>query len=76
MFDRDSAYFHVTIKQTAVVDYQIEVTFISILILKAIDSTLKSKRFSSQSYIYKKRKGHPIEENQHRVSSFFHNKTV
>ena len=39
MFDRDSAYFHVTIKQTAVVDYQIEVTFISILILKAIDST-------------------------------------
>ena len=44
------AYSHVTIKQTAVVDYQIEVTFISMLILKAIDSTEKSKRFSSQFF--------------------------
>ena len=33
------AYSHVTIKQAAVVDYYLEVMFISILILKAIDST-------------------------------------
>ena len=32
------AYSYVTIKQTAVIDYQIKVTFINILILKAIDS--------------------------------------
>ena len=35
-------------EQTAVVDYQNKVTLISILILKAIDCTKKSKRFTSQ----------------------------
>ena len=38
MFDQICPYSCVTIKQTAVVDYLIEVMFISILILKAIDS--------------------------------------
>ena len=61
-------YPDVTIKQTAVIDYQIEVKFVSILTLKAIDCTLKSKSFSSQSMlqafkryicIYKGQKGHP-----------------
>ena len=51
-----------------------------ILVLQAIDSTKKSKRFSSQSslqafkkymWICKERKGHPIEENQPHVSSYF-----
>ena len=37
------AYFHVTIIPTAVIDYQIEITLISILILKAIDSALLTK---------------------------------
>ena len=75
-FDQDCAYFHIAIKQTAVFDYQTDVTFISILILKAIDSTWKSRRFSSQLYIYKEQKGHPIEEIQQRVSSFFQEKSV
>ena len=35
----DQCTYSVTIKQTSVVDYQIEVLFLSILILKAIDST-------------------------------------
>ena len=73
-------YSHVTIKQVAVVDYYLELLFISILILKAIDSTKKSKRFPSQSSlqafkrhacIYKEQKGHSIEENQQQVISFF-----
>ena len=33
----------------AVVEFQIEIALISILILKAIDSTLESKTFSFQS---------------------------
>ena len=52
----------------------------SVLILEAIDSTYKSKKFSSQFSlqafkryicICKERKGHPIEENQPHVSSYF-----
>ena len=39
LFDKDIAYSYVTIKQTAVADCQIEVTFKSVFILKAIDST-------------------------------------
>ena len=55
------------------------------MILKAIDSTYKSKRFSSQPNlqafkgyicIYKERKGHLIEENQEGLSNFFQNKPV
>ena len=42
------AYSHVSIIQIAVIDYQIEVTLMSIFILKATDSTQKSKRSSSQ----------------------------
>ena len=54
---------------------------LSIFIPKAIDFTSKSKRFSSPSNlqafkrylcIYKEQKGHSIEENQQRISSFFH----
>ena len=68
----------------AVVDYWIEVTLISILILKAFESTYKSNRSSSQSClqafkgyisIHKERTEHPIEENQQRVSSFFSKQT-
>ena len=44
--------------------------FIINLVLKAIDSTSKSKGFSSQSIL------HPIEESQHRLSSLFLNKPV
>ena len=44
------AYSHVIIKQTAVIDYQIQVTFISILILEAIDSTQKLKRIFSVQF--------------------------
>ena len=70
----------VTIKQMAVTDHKIKVPFISILILKATDSTQKSKRFCSQPSlhafkryvcIYKEQKGHSIEENQQSISSFF-----
>ena len=59
--------------------------FIINLVLKAIDSTSKSKEFSSQSIlqaftryicIYQERKGHPIEESQHCLSSLFLNKPV
>ena len=55
------------------------------LILKAIDSTLKSKRCSSQSTlqafkgyicIYKEWKEQPPEENQQILSSFFQNKPI
>ena len=42
------AYSYVTITQTAAIDYWIKVMLTSILILKAIDSTWKSKGFSSQ----------------------------
>ena len=58
------------------------IMFISILILKAIDSIEKSKRFSSQSSlqafkryicIYMEQNGHPIEENQ--LTSFFPKET-
>ena len=45
---KKSTKSHVTVKQTAVFD-QTEVTFISTLILKAIDCTKKPKKFSSQS---------------------------
>ena len=38
-----------TLKQTAVVEYYNKITLINILILKAIDSTYKSTRFTSQS---------------------------
>ena len=71
------AYSHVTIKQRAVVDF--EVMFISVSILKASDSTEKWKRFSSQSSlqafkryicIYKEWKGHLIKENQQYVAAF------
>ena len=77
------AYSHVTIKQAAVAGCYIEVMFISILILKAFDSTKKLKRVCFQSrlqafkrYIclYKEQKGHSFEENEQRVSSFFQTK--
>ena len=44
-----STYSRVTIIRTAVIDYQIKITLISILILKTFDSIQKLKRLSSQS---------------------------
>ena len=69
-------YSHLTIKQAAAQVF----ACICISILKAIDSTQKSEKFpfrrSLQAFeryifIYKKQKGHSIEENKQHKSSFF-----
>ena len=43
-FIKICAYSYVTVIPTAVIDYQINVTLISILIMKAIDSSEKLKK--------------------------------